>query len=412
MPIGYVISVAVITAGILLAFQPLGRSGRLGRASFFVSAGVNESPFLGFYWVLAATLLAFAQGDLDTPVAWAALALAGASFIAAPALVRGSLQARPALEHALAEGLGAGWRSAIDAKLAARLGRRLPWVRILLAPLPFFHRDIERIANLSYGDAGRRNRLDVYRHRSRPSCAPILIHLHGGRFHTGLGGKSFYARPLLMELSRQGWICISANYRLKPKAVFPDYLVDAKKVIAWAREHAYEYDADPTQVFVAGSSAGAHLAATAALTANDPLFQAGFEHADTTVAAAIGLYGYYGPVDRGRQPLPSSPLDYVRADAPPFLIAHGDQDTYVPVEQAQAFADRLRRISTSPVVYAELPGAQHSFDLFHSIRFETLIDGIGAFAAWVRSQASPSVHDPGSSRQRVSVCPASQGEEH
>ena len=82
-------------------------------------------------------------------------------------------------------------------------------------------------------------------------------------------------------------------------------------------------------MFVAGSSAGAHLAAIAALTANDPTFQPGFEDADTTVAAAIGLYGYYGPVDRGRQPLPSSPLDYVDPDAPPFLIAHGDQDTYV-----------------------------------------------------------------------------------
>jgi acetyl esterase/lipase len=259
-------------------------------------------------------------------------------------------------------------------------------VRILLAPVPVLHRDVERTANLSYGDAGKRNRLDVYRHRSRPAGAPILIHLHGGGFRSGLGGKSFYARPLLVELARQGWVTISANYRLKPKAVFPDYLVDAKKVIAWAREHAHEYGGDPTQVFVAGSSAGAHLAATAALTADDPAFQPGFEHADTSVTAAIGLYGYYGPVDRRRQPLPSSPLDYVRADAPPFLIAHGDQDTYVPVERARELAARLRDVSTSPVVYAELPGAQHSFDIFHSIRFETVVDGIAAFTAWVRSQ--------------------------
>jgi acetyl esterase/lipase len=389
MPIGYVISVTVVAVGMLVSLKPLGRSGRLGTISFFFSAGVNESPFLGFYWVLAATLLAFAQGDLDTPVAWAALALAAASFIATPALVRRSFRAGPALEQALVEGLGEGWRTAIDAERAARLRRRLPWVRILLAPLPFFHPDIERIANISYGDAGRRNRLDVYRHRSHTSGAPIFIHLHGGRFYRGLGAKSFYARPLLMELAGQGWVCISANYRLKPKAVFPDYLVDVKKAIAWAREHASQYGGDPAVVVVAGSSAGAHLAATAALTPNDPTFQPGFEHADTTVAAAVCLYGYYGPVDPGRQPLPSSPRDYLRADAPPFLIAHGDQDTYVPVEQARELAKRLRNISTSPVVYAELPGAQHSFDILHSIRFETLIDGIEAFAAWVRSQAPP-----------------------
>jgi hypothetical protein len=38
------------------------------------------------------------------------------------------------------------------------------------------------------------------------------------------------------------------------------------------------------------------------------------------------------------------------------------------------------------VVYAELPGAQHAFDLFHSLRFEAVVDGIEAFAAWVRSR--------------------------
>ena len=46
-------------------------------------------------------------------------------------------------------------------------------------------------------------------------------------------------------------------------------------------------------------------------------------------------------------------------------------------------------MSSNPILYAELPGAQHSFDLFHSVRFETVIDGIEAFAAWVRSQHRP-----------------------
>ena len=233
------------------------------------------------------------------------------------------------------------------------------------------HRDVKRARNLSYGDAGRRNRLDVYHHPERPAGAPILVHLHGGGFH--MGRKSLYSRALLVELARHGWVCISANYRLRPRAVFPDYVVDAKKVIAWARRHAEEYGADPSVVFVAGSSAGAHIAATAALTQNDGVFQPGFEEADTTVAGAICLFGYYGPVDRGRQPLPSSPFDYVRPDAPPVLVAHGELDALVPASQARALADRLREVSTSPVVYAELPGGPHNFDLFHSIRFEILI---------------------------------------
>ena len=270
---------------------------------------------------------------------------------------------------------------------ASQPGQRLPWARILFAPLPVFRRDVRQLANIVYGDADRRNRLDLYRKRSRTSSSgPILIHLHGGHFRTGR--KSFEARPLLHGLAAHGWVCISANYRLQPAATFPDFLIDVKRVIAWAREHAHEHGGDPTQVFVAGSSAGAHLAVTAALTANDPTLQPGFEDADTSVAAAVGLYGYYGPVDRQRQPLPSSPADYIHPDAPPLLIAHGDQDTYVPPEHARWLVGQLRETSTHPVVYVELPGAQHSFDLFHSIRFETLIDGIEAFAAWVRSRTA------------------------
>ena len=55
------------------------------------------------------------------------------------------------------------------------------------------------------------------------------------------------------------------------------------------------------------------------------------------------------------------------------------------VEDARLFVERLRSTSSSPVVYAELPGAQHGFDLFHSVRFEQVVEAIEAFAAWVRS---------------------------
>ena len=135
---------------------------------------------------------------------------------------------------------------------------------------------------------------------------------------------------------------------------------------------------------MSGSSAGAHLTAISAFTQNDAAFQPGFEDAETSLTAAICLNGYYGEYYEARA-LPSSPFDYVRSDAPPFFIAHGDLDTEVPVEQARAFAASLRRVSTSDVVYVELPGGQHAFDLFHSPRFEAVIDGIDAFAASVRS---------------------------
>jgi acetyl esterase/lipase len=392
MPVGYLITVALVALAMLLALVPRDRPAPLRTASWTLGSIVNESPFVAFYWILAATLLALAQGDLDTPLGWVALGIAGVTFLGTPVLVRRGLAARPAVETALADGLGPAWRDAIDPALSAQFRHGLPWVRILLAPLPFLHRGVARRRNLSYGDAGRRNRLDVYCDPARPTGAPVLIHLHGGGFH--IGRKSLYSRAMLVELARHGWVCISASYRLRPKAVFPDYLVDAKKVIAWARYQAAEYGADPATVFVSGSSAGAHLAVTAALTPNESSFQPGFEEEDTSVAGAIGLFGYYGPIDRTRQPLPSSPFDYVRADAPPILVAHGESDMLVPAEHARALAVRLRDVSTSRVVYVELPGGPHNFDLFHSIRFEILIDGIEAFTAWVRSRHATSGREP------------------
>jgi acetyl esterase/lipase len=273
-------------------------------------------------------------------------------------------------------------RALADAGINFRAApRRWPWIRILLAPFLRRRSDIERIANLRYGPAGRRNLLDVYRHRSRPSGAPILVHLHGGGYYGGR--KNSQSLPLIYWLASQGWICISANYRLRPDASMSDHLTDAKKVIAWVHKHGRAYGGDPTTLFMSGSSAGAHLTALCALTQNQARFQPGFETADTSLTAAICLNGWFGDYYE-KQEFAAAPAEYVGPDAPPFFIAHGDLDTEVPVEQARAFSEHLRRESAGPVAYVELPGGQHAFDLFHSPRFESVIDGVEAFAAAVR----------------------------
>jgi acetyl esterase/lipase len=117
------------------------------------------------------------------------------------------------------------------------------------------------------------------------------------------------------------------------------------------------------------------------------MFQPGFESADTSVTGAIALYGYYGhyfgtPPDE--PPPPLQPQGYLRpGGAPPLLIAHGTSDALGTVEGARDFVAQLRGASDNAVVYAELPGGQHSFDIYHSARFEAVVDGVEAFAAWV-----------------------------
>ena len=82
----------------------------------------------------------------------------------------------------------------------------------------------------------------------------------------------------------------------------------------------------------------------------------------------------------------ASPLDQVHRDAPPALVVHGDLDLLAPVEEARLFVERLREVSEAPAVYVELAGAQHAFEMFHSIRALHTVTAVDAFLAWLLSR--------------------------
>jgi hypothetical protein len=184
-PIGYLVGVALVTLGTLFALVPPRWPRALGGLSFLFGPLVNELPFIAFYWLFGWTLLAISEGALDTTAGQAAFGVAIAVTVGLGVVVWRGLRARPAVARALAEGLGVGWRSELDAGPCAHPLGQLPLARILFGPLFVRRRDVERTANISYGDAGRRNLLDVYRDRSHGLGGPVLIHLHGGHFASG-----------------------------------------------------------------------------------------------------------------------------------------------------------------------------------------------------------------------------------
>ena len=222
----------------LMAVVPLRRPRRLATISWISSAVPNELPFLFLYIVVGSNVPTIVNGSLDAPSQWLSLALAVLTSAGLIVVARRSLRTGPVVERSLVDSLGPSWRSELDPVLAGGLRRHLPWARILFLPWMFGRRDVERLANVAYGEDGASNLLDVYRHRSHPSGAPTLIYLHGGGFHWGR--KNREARPLLYHLASQGWTCISANYHLAPPAdAFPHNLIDVKKVIAWVRTHGH-----------------------------------------------------------------------------------------------------------------------------------------------------------------------------
>ena len=93
----------------------------------------------------------------------------------------------------------------------------------------------------------------------------------------------------------------------------------------------------------------------------------------------------YGSEEQRERWERASPTSRVHADAPPFLVIHGTHDSFAFVEDAREFVRALRDVSRKPVVYAELPGAQHAFDIFHSPRSRHAVNATARFLEYVRS---------------------------
>jgi acetyl esterase/lipase len=406
-----VVFLAVSVWGALFTLASLLRMRRPAFLVFpyFLTGWITgELALFHLAWQVVATIVFVALGALREWPGWVGLAISLCSWAGLLLQQRRALQAPAVLEAALRAGLGDDYRNAIDQDLAAKLPDRVRFGQ-LARPFRFKDRTVERLTDVSYGPAGRRNLLDLYRLIGEPvQSMPVLLQIHGGGWV--YGHKQQQALPLMYHLAARGWICVSINYRLGPRASWPEPIVDVKRAIAWVREHIAEYGGDPNFLVLTGGSAGGHLASLAALTPNDPEYQPGFEGVDTSVDACVPLYGVYDLLDRRgtmvkkgmewfltrvlmkRPPAEAremweraSPVSRVTAESPPMFVIHGTYDSLVFIDDAYALVQELRAVAHNPVVYAEVPGAQHAFDLFHSVRADATVNAIGRFLAFIYS---------------------------
>lgn len=296
------------------------------------------------------------------------------------------------------------------AEMVERDERHHTSARTVARPFAFTDHRVEVVRDIAYvdGSTARKARLDVYRPADEvPKDAPVLVQVHGGGWT--IGTKEQQGLLLMNRMAARGWVCVAVNYRLAPKYPWPTQITDVKRALAWVHEHIAEYGGDPSYVAITGGSAGGHLAALAALTAGDPELQPGFESADTSVDACVPFYGVYDMAGddgdhyavtlrdqflRGRLFAEDAPIEDFRAasplyrvtpDAPDFFVIHGDIDTMVSVRQARAFVTRLREVSKASVSYAELPGGQHAFDIFGSIRSHHAVRAVQRWLEWHRA---------------------------
>ncbi len=392
----------IITAALTAnAIRPL-PGYRVGIPSFFAGWLTGElAPH-----VLALTVADAATHSSGNRRRLAPLALAAASSAGLMHVIHQSRQVRHKTEQALIDAIGPDYHEELD-ELPTPADLAVPW-RKLVYPFRMRNKEVVVERNIAYNEHGKRGMLDIYLPAGGvpEGGAPVLLQVHGGGWM--ISKKEEQGLPLMNHLAAKGWVCVAINYRLAPRDPWPAHIIDVKQSIAWIRENITAYGGNPDYIAITGGSAGGHLSSLAALTANDPQWQPGFEEADTSVQVAVPHYGVYDMA--GSTGLSSarmmrdgflspkvfqktweqdpeafeaaSPLLRVHPEAPDFFVLHGEVDTLVDVAQARLFVERLKATSKRSVVYAELPGAQHAYDVFPSIRSEHTLRAIDRYLHW------------------------------
>ena len=231
-----------------------------------------------------------------------------------------------------------------------------------------------RYADLAYGPLPRQ-KLDVYVPAKPDAYHSVVVFFYGGSWQ--MGDKALY-RFVGQSLASQGFMTIIADYRLYPQAYFPAYAEDAAQAVVWAHRHAAEYGGDVKHLYVAGHSAGAHLAML--VTLDDRYLKEAGGRKDW-LKGTIGIAGPYDflPLTDpdikalfSKVPLAETqPINFVAAHEPPILLLHGDADTAVGLKNSANLARKLGEHGNS-VVFKTYNGVDHiGIAQALSVRFET-----------------------------------------
>jgi acetyl esterase len=213
--------------------------------------------------------------------------------------------------------------------------------------------DVRR--NIEYGRAGGQSLLlDALNPAGAgPFRAAIIV--HGGGWVAG--DRRWNVELLFEPLVEAGFACFSISYSLANQmSILGAAVEDVEQAIRYVREHSQEFQVDRDKIVLVGESAGAQLAAMAALGKNASI-----------VKAVVGLYA---PTDleqlaRGSKLIPEpfrlalqgtpwegtvlaqlralSPVRHVRSGMPPFLLIHGTADALVPFDQSQNMCRAIRK---------------------------------------------------------------------
>lgn len=242
---------------------------------------------------------------------------------------------------------------------------------------------------IGYG-ALPRQKLDIYVPKKTATTAskplPVVVFFYGGSWDSGERGNYKFVGE---AMSSQGFIAVVPDYRVYPDVLFPAFMEDPARAVKWAKEHAAEFGGDPGRIFLAGHSAGAHIAAMLVL---DDEFLAAQHLKPADVAGMVGLAGPYdflpltsehlktifGPEEQRAK---SQPINYVTGNNPPMLLLVGTKDNTVWPKNTYNLAAKIRA-KGGPVEVKEFAGYSHidmAAKLARPIRDQVMLSSITSF---------------------------------
>lgn len=228
--------------------------------------------------------------------------------------------------------------------------------------------------------------MDVH-HPENPNGYGI-VHISGSGWTRPL---AWSAQPLSerqvdlwgQPLVERGYTVLSLNHRATPRFQFPAPLEDVQRAVRFIRSHAEEYGIDPERIGAVGGSSGGHLVSLLGVLDGhgdpddaDPVNRVSAKvQTVVTRAADVDLAGRRLSVvlalligasnssvtpgsEESRRIWEASPINFVTADDPPFLLLHGDADAWVPFEQSELMAGALKAVGVQSTLI-RIAGAGH-----------------------------------------------------
>ena len=218
-------------------------------------------------------------------------------------------------------------------------------------------------ADIPYGNLPRQV-LDIYQPQTHQQAKPpVIVFFYGGSWDSGNKADYKFAAE---AFTSNGFIAVIPDYRVYPEVLFPAFMADPAKAARWVKDHIQEFGGDPSRVFLAGHSAGAHIAVMLALN-EDYLAKEQLKTSD--FSGTIGLAGPYdflpltserlkvifGPED---QRWKSQPINFVTGHNQPILLLVGLKDGTVGTHNTYNMAAKIKA-KGGPVQVVELPSYGH-----------------------------------------------------